>query len=109
MGELYELISELCEKKKVSKYRMCKDIGIQPSAMTDLKSGRKKGFTAEIANKIADYFGVTVGYLLGEEEKEKPAEIGELTEEEIEYLRWYREEASERDKALVRIIVKGDK
>lgn len=111
MGELYELISELCEKKKVSKYRMCKDIGIQPSAMTDLKSGRKKGFTAEIANKIADYFGVTVGYLLGEEEKEKPAgqKADGLTEEEIEYIKWFREEATEKEKALVRMIVKGEK
>lgn len=109
MGELYELISELCEKKKVSKYRMCKDIGIQPSAMTDLKSGRKKGFTAEIANKIADYFGVTVGYLLGEEEKEKPADqkVGELTEEELDYIEWFRQ-APENMKEAVRLIIKGD-
>jgi transcriptional regulator with XRE-family HTH domain len=39
--------------------------------MTDLKSGRKKGVNAETAQKIANYFDVTVGYLLGEEEKEK--------------------------------------
>lgn len=34
--------------------------------------GRRSGLKAETANKIAEYFGVTVGYLLGEtEEKEK--------------------------------------
>jgi transcriptional regulator with XRE-family HTH domain len=34
-----------------------------------LKSGRKKSFTAETAHKIASYLGVSVAYLLGEEEK----------------------------------------
>jgi transcriptional regulator with XRE-family HTH domain len=51
---------------------MCVDLGISKSLMTDLKSGRKKGVNAETAQKIANYFGVSVGYLLGEEEKEKP-------------------------------------
>jgi transcriptional regulator with XRE-family HTH domain len=46
--------------------------------MTDLKSGRKKGVNAETAQKIASYFGVSVGYLLGEEE-EKPVQEDELS------------------------------
>ena len=36
--------------------------------MTDLKMGRKKGVNAETAQKIASYFGVSVGVLLGQEE-----------------------------------------
>lgn len=60
---------------------MCSDIGVSKSLMTDLKKGRKKGVNAETAQKIASYFGVSVGYLLGDEEqKNKPTEIGELTE-----------------------------
>ena len=52
---------------------MCTDLGISKSLMTDLKSGRKKTISAITAQKIASYFGVTVGYLLGEDEqKEKP-------------------------------------
>ena len=49
--------------------------------------------------------------LRAEEQKEKPADqvADGLTEEEIEYLKWYREKASERDKAIIRMIVKGDK
>jgi hypothetical protein len=35
--------------------------------MTDLKMGRKKGLNAETAQKIADYLGVSVGYLLGQD------------------------------------------
>lgn len=69
MDNLHGRISMLCDERKISKYRLCKDIGIQPSILTDLKSGRKKGLSAEVANKIAEYFGVSVGYLLGTEEK----------------------------------------
>lgn len=72
MGNLYDAISKLCASNGITGYRMCKDIGIQPSIMTDLKSGRKKGLSAENADKIASYFGVSVSYLLGTE-KEKPA------------------------------------
>lgn len=40
--------------------------------------------------------------------KEPPEMIGGLTEEEIEYIRWFREEASEKEKALVRTLIKGE-
>jgi transcriptional regulator with XRE-family HTH domain len=56
---------------------MCVDLGISKSLMTDLKSGRKKTINAVTAQKIANYFDVTVGYLLGEEEKENPATNGD--------------------------------
>ena len=46
---------------------MCTDLGLSKSLMTDLKSGRKKGVTAVTANKIANYFGVSIEYLLGQE------------------------------------------
>lgn len=69
MSNLYNRLQELCEKKGISGYRMCKDVGIQPSIMTDLKMGRRSSMKAETAQKVADYFGVTVGYLLGHQDK----------------------------------------
>ena len=48
---------------------MCTELGFSKSLMTDLKSGRKKGVNAETAQKLASYFGVSVGYLLGDEDK----------------------------------------
>lgn len=51
---------------------MCSDLGISKSLMTDLKNGRKKSVNAETAQKLATYFDVSVGYLLGIEQKEKP-------------------------------------
>lgn len=74
MATLYERLFELCEKRGIKGAKMCRDLGISKSLMTDLKSGRKKGVNAETAQKLANYFGVSVGYLLGEEEQEKPAE-----------------------------------
>lgn len=76
MSVLYNRLLSLCAEKGITGYRMSKDSGVSVNLMTDLKSGRKKGLSAENANKIAAYFGVSVGYLLGtDEQKEKPAPV----------------------------------
>jgi transcriptional regulator with XRE-family HTH domain len=81
MVTLYERLHSLCEEKGIKGAKMCRDLGLSKSVMTDLKSGRKKTVNAETAQKIASYFGVSVGYLLGEEEpKNKPTNNGELSE-----------------------------
>ena len=71
---LHERIITLCESRGVKGGKMCTDIGISKSTLTDLKMGRKNGLSAKNAQKIASYLGVTVGYLLGETENEIPAE-----------------------------------
>ena len=65
MGNLYETIQTLCNEKGIRPGRMCDELGISRGLMTDLKMGRKKGVNAETAQKIASFFGVSVGYLLG--------------------------------------------
>ena len=83
MWTLYDRLDALCKERGIKGGRMCTDLGISKSLMTDLKSGRKKTISAITAQKIATYFGVSVGYLLGEEEqKEKPLinDDEELTE-----------------------------
>lgn len=67
MGTLYENIDELCSGKRISINKMCTDLGMRNSVISDLKTGRKKGLNAETLNKIASYFGVSVDYLLGNE------------------------------------------
>ena len=78
MSILYESLSTLCQEHGITAYRMCKDTGIQPSIMTDLKMGRRQTVKAETAAKIATYFGVSVDYLLGNEEKPASQEADEL-------------------------------
>ena len=92
MSELYNTILKLCNQCGITGYKMCKDIGIQPSIMTDLKMGRKEGLSAKNADKIASYFGVSVGYLLGTEDKEKSApkaESGkEISDDDLMFALW---------------------
>lgn len=71
MANLYERLSALCEKQGIKGAQMCRELGFSKSLMTDLKSGRKKSVNAESAQKIASYFDVSVGYLLGQEEEQK--------------------------------------
>lgn len=65
---LYERITELCKEKNVSRSRMCLDLGLSKSTMSNMKNGRQAGISTETAQKIASYFNVSVGFLLGEEE-----------------------------------------
>lgn len=71
MGTLYENIINLCETKRVRPGKMCNDIEISRGLITDLKMGRKSSITVDTAQKIADYFGVSVDRVLGNEQKEK--------------------------------------
>ena len=66
MQNLYEVIENLCQQRNIRPGQMCNELGISRGLMTDLKMGRKKSISAQTAQKIAAYFGVSVGYLLGE-------------------------------------------
>ena len=88
MCTLYERIAELCRSRGVSPSRMCLEVGISKSTMSDMKAGRTKGITTDTAQKIAEYLGVTVGYLLGKEENKKaPTVSGErpVSDDDIKF------------------------
>lgn len=91
MSILYKTIAELCESKGITGYRMCKEIGIQPSHLTDLKMERKKNLSAENLSKISNYFGVSVDYLIGNVQKENAPDELSLTEDEIRIIKALRE------------------
>lgn len=67
MCTLYENLLSLCAEKGITGGKMCTDIGISKSLMTGLKKGRRSGISTETAQKIADYFGVSVDRVLGKE------------------------------------------
>ena len=54
--------------------------------LTDLKMGRQTGLSAAKAQKIASYFNVSVGYLLGEEEKKEQSTESELSTKKKEFI-----------------------
>ena len=95
MENLFARIESLCEKKGIRPGRLCDELGLSRGLMTDLKMGRKKTLNAETAQKIAGFFGVSVGYLLGQEEADVLDQVDvafygdfkELNEEEKETVR----------------------
>ena len=107
MSLLYENLARLCEKKGITPYRMCRDCGIQPSVMTDLKMGRRKSVKAETAGKLADYFGVAVQTLLDRESADSLSEQalkfalfgGDATDAQLEEVRQFARFVRARDKA----------
>lgn len=64
MSTLYKTIMSLCEYRGIKGGKMCADIGISKSMLSDLKMGRKKTLSAETLAKIANYFSVSVDSIL---------------------------------------------
>ena len=107
MSILYKNIISLCEEKGIKGGKLCTDIGMSKGILTDLKMGRQTGISAANAQKIASYFDVSVGYLLGEEEKEKPTAQGDgLTENQKELIE-FAQSLSEDQAALALRLLKS--
>lgn len=60
---MYEVFEQLLQKKGVSSYKVAKEAGVTQTALSNWKSGRSTP-TAKTLQKIADYFGVTIDYLM---------------------------------------------
>lgn len=73
----FDVFRELCDKKGVSPSRAALECGLSKSAVSQWKiRGSSPKF--EQLSKIAAYFGVSVDYLLGNEEKPAATEDSEL-------------------------------
>ena len=117
MGTLYENIIGLCEEKGIKGGKLCTEIGMSKGILTDLKMGRQAGISAANAQKIASYFGVSVGYLLGEEERtaeneEKPTvnddELSENIKKLVDFAKSVPEDKVELVLKVMQSIVEAD-
>ena len=100
MANLSETIEMLCAERNIRPGRLCDELGLSRGLMTDLKMGRKKGVNAETARKIADYLGVSVGYLLGQD---TPRDV--LDEVDVAFYVDFKE-LDEQEKNAVRDMVR---
>lgn len=101
MQNLYEVIENLCQQKGIRPGQMCNELGLSRGLMTDLKMGRKKSVSAQTAQKIAAYFGVSVGYLLGE----APENTDILDQVDVAFYGEFKE-LNEDEKETVRDMVR---
>ena len=107
MSIMYEKILYLCNQRGIKPGKICADTGLSRGMMTDLKMGRTKSLSAKSAKIVADYFGVSVGYLIGEEDaetqKEQPAILGELSDDKIKLIKRLDHLSEEKIRLLLQV------
>ena len=67
---MYEIFEQLLQKYGVTPYKVSKATGVSQSSLSDWKLGKITP-TTKTLQKIADYFGVTIDYLMTGEKKEE--------------------------------------
>lgn len=77
MAEMYEIIDQLLIERGITGAQLSAELGMSRSFMTELRKGRAKSIKLETAQKIADYFEVSLDYLTGEETEKAPTEADE--------------------------------
>lgn len=73
MCNMYSILQSLCSQKGINITEMCRAAGVPRSSVGNLARGSTQQLSAKNMQKLATYFGVSVDYLLGNEQKEKPA------------------------------------
>lgn len=104
MGDVYSRIAELCKGEGITVTELCRECDIPRATMSDFKQGRSKTLSASALSKIADYFEISVEYLIKGEsfkagkEELKVALFGggakvtdEMWDEVIRYARYVKE------------------
>ncbi|MEK3787601.1 helix-turn-helix domain-containing protein [Paenibacillus sp. FSL K6-1230] len=77
---MYEIFEKLLKERNVTAYRVAKETGITTATLTSWKQGKYTP-KQEKLQKIADYFGVSLDFLLGTAESDKSTE-------ELQYPEW---------------------
>lgn len=80
---MYEIFEQLLQKYGVSAYKVAKETGVTQSTLSDWKRGRSTP-KSENMKKLADYFGVSIDYLMtGKEKDEKGPKLKPKDQKEI--------------------------
>lgn len=61
---LYDKVRRLCDKKKVTIYKMCQDTGIKQNTVSNWKDRPTAVPSLEIALKMSSYFNVSADYFI---------------------------------------------
>lgn len=80
--KMYEVFEQLLQKHNVTPYKVAKEAGVTQTALSNWKAGRSTP-TTKTLQKIADYFGVTIDYLMNGEIQGKEIAINKRDERDI--------------------------
>ena len=94
---MYEVFEQLLQKYKMTAYKVAKEAGVTQTALSNWKTGKSTP-TTKTLQKLADYFGVTIDYLMtGTEEEEKEPQLKPKDKKDIEEILASTEELLKQD------------
>lgn len=101
---MYSVFEMLCEKNGVTPYKVGKETKIATSTLSDWKNGKSTPKQDKL-KLIADYFGVSVDYLMtGKEAEQKEFPEMEWTEEHLELLELFDGLKKEQKSAVMNLL-----
>lgn len=80
----YDVYCELCRKNGLTPSGAAAKIGFNRASVTVWKNSGNPPKT-ELLHKIADYFNVSVDFLLGKEQKETPTEPAGTSDDDLKF------------------------
>lgn len=86
--EIISNLEKIMKQKGITAYKIEKEIGIKQSTFTSWKKGTEP--SAEKIKQIIQYIGVSPNEIFGYNEPEQDADQEDLTENEIELLKYFR-------------------
>jgi len=66
---MYEILEQLLKERGITAYRLAQETGVTTATLTGWKQGKYTPKQDKL-QKIADYFGVTIDYLMGNVKEE---------------------------------------
>lgn len=93
---VYDKFCDLCSQKGVSPSKAAMDAGFSKSLISKWKANQEIVPSSEVLQKIADYFGVSVDYLLGKEKQPTDGELHPANKKLMELSRTLSPEEAEK-------------
>lgn len=97
----FEIIKKLAQRHDKSLQQVAEDLGFSKNLFYRWKTADPK---AKDLEKVADYFGVTIDYLLGRPDR-KETNV-ELSDDDV-IMTWRGKPLSDEDRELIRRIMNG--
>ena len=105
MSVLYDRIHALCDAKGIKDGTMCREAGVPRSTFQELKMERTENLSLKNLHKIAEYFGVSVSDLTGEQKENPPQQPQSEVDADIKWIEQKLVEMSkEKREALMKLI-----
>lgn len=106
----FERIKKLADKRKISLQKVATDLGFSENYIYNLKY--KKSPSVKHLSAIADYFKVSLNYLIGTEEikvVKEPVDLAELIDDDdVEWDKWVSFDGkpiSDEDKLIIKRVL----